>query len=199
MNGSAIPGPGERDATVAATPSAVAKLAPAQATETDLLAGCVRAREMDLDEVTAAHVRRALELAREAGDRGDGPYGSVLVRDGAVVATATNRERTEDDMTLHPELTLARRAAREDDAAARARTAMVTSTEPCSMCATGVAYAGLGGVVYSVAGETAADRFGTAPGIPCGEVFDRHGADVAVRGSVLEDEGMAVHERYRSW
>jgi tRNA(Arg) A34 adenosine deaminase TadA len=154
---------------------------------------------MDVDDVTTEQVRRTLELAREAGDRGDGPYGSLLVRDGAVVAEARNRERSDDDIALHPELSLARRAAREDDAATRARTVMVTSTEPCSMCATGIAYAGLGGVVYSVAGATAADRFDAAPGIPCEEVFDRHGADVAVRGPVIEDEGMAVHERYRSW
>lgn len=67
------------------------------------------------------------------------------------------------------------------------------------MCATGVVYAGLGGVVYSVAGATVAARFDTAPGIPCTEVFERFEADVAVRGPVLEGAGMAVHERYRAW
>jgi tRNA(Arg) A34 adenosine deaminase TadA len=153
---------------------------------------------MDIDDLDATeYVRRTLELARTAGDRGDDPYGSLLVHDGTVLAEETNRERTEEDLALHPELTLARRADRRYDARTVAETVLVTSTEPCAMCAAGIAYAGLGGVVYSVAGATAAAAFDAAPGIPCGEVFDRLGADVPVRGPVLEDEGMAVHEAYR--
>jgi tRNA(Arg) A34 adenosine deaminase TadA len=145
------------------------------------------------------HVRRAIDLAREAGDRGDGPYGSVLVRDGAVVAEATNREYTEEDLALHPELTLARRARRADDAATRAATVMYTSTEPCPMCAAGIAYAGLGGVVYGVAGSRAAEAVGASPvpDLPCAEVVSRLGADVTVHGPVLEEEALAVHEEYR--
>jgi tRNA(Arg) A34 adenosine deaminase TadA len=145
-----------------------------------------------------SHVRRAVDLAREAGERGDGPYGSVLVRDGEVVAESSNRERSRDDIALHPELSLARRAAREATPAERARTVMYTSTEPCSMCATGIAFAGLGAVVYSVSGARAAELRGRPPrGIPSEEVFDRWNADVTVRGPVLPDAGEAVHEEYR--
>jgi tRNA(Arg) A34 adenosine deaminase TadA len=144
------------------------------------------------------HVERAVELAREAGERGDGPYGSVLVRDGEVVAESSNREETRDDIALHPELSLARRAAREATPAERARTVMYTSTEPCSMCATGIAFAGLGAVVYSVSGARAAELAGRAPrGIPSEEVFDRWNADVTVRGPVRPEAGDAVHEAYR--
>jgi len=141
------------------------------------------------------YVERAIELAREAGDRGDGPYGSVLVRDGRRVGRASNREYTEEDLALHPELTLARRAGRTlDDPGA---VVMYTSTEPCPMCAAGIAYAGLGGVVYGVANARLAEAFGTAPGVPCEEVIDRLGGDAAVVGPVLEDEALAVHEAYR--
>ncbi|WP_210424069.1 nucleoside deaminase [Halorussus ruber] len=109
------------------------------------------------------HVRRAIDLAREAGDRGDGPYGSLLVRDGDVVMEETNRENTDDDIALHPELTLARRAARELDADARAEAVMYTSTEPCPMCAGGIAIAGLGGVVYRRSSPNASGKRSTAP------------------------------------
>lgn len=143
-------------------------------------------------------VRRAIELAREAGERGDGPYGSVLVCDGEVVMEASNRTNTEGDIALHPELTLARRAAGELDPEARRETVMYTSTEPCPMCAGGIAIAGLGAVVYSVSGTRAAETYGREPSsIPCGEVFERRGADVAVVADVLEDEGVALHESFR--
>lgn len=143
------------------------------------------------------HIERSLELAHTAGERGDGPYGSVLVLDGAVRMEETNRERTEDDIACHPELALARRAARQLPREERSRAVMYTSTEPCPMCAGGIAIAGLGGVVYSVSSERAAEQFGDAPGIPCGEVFDQLEREISVVGGVLEEKGLAVHRTHR--
>ncbi|UPW01273.1 nucleoside deaminase [Halorussus gelatinilyticus] len=152
----------------------------------------------DLDALDhSSHVRRAIDLAREAGDRGDGPYGSLLVRDGEVVMEETNRENTDDDIALHPELTLARRAAREFSPAERAETVMYTSTEPCPMCAGGIAIAGLGGVVYSVSAKRLGEEFGGPNGVPCGEIFERRGREIPVVGDVLADEGMALHREFR--
>jgi len=141
-------------------------------------------------------IERACELARTAGDRGDGPYGSLLVVDGEVIMEESNYESTEDDLSLHPELTLARRAAAELDEETASDAVMYTSTEPCSMCSTGMAYAGLGAVVYSVSGEKAAEINGGPAGIPSEEVFDRYDADIDVIGPAGLEEGLAVHEEY---
>lgn len=65
------------------------------------------------------------------------------------------------------------------------------------MCAAGIAYAGLGGVVYGVANARLAEAFDRPPGIPCEEVIERLGGDGGVAGPVLEDEALAVHESYR--
>jgi len=110
---------------------------------------------------------------------------------------ATNRERTDDDIALHPELTLARRAARELAPDDRTETVLYTSTEPCPMCAGGIAIAGLGGVVYSVSAAALADEFGGPESVPCGEVFERRGREIPVVGGVLEDEGLALHGEFR--
>lgn len=63
-------------------------------------------------EVTAAdlpYLRRCVELATEAVEAGDFPFGSVLVAaDGAVLAEDRNREVTAGDPTRHPEFELAR-------------------------------------------------------------------------------------------
>jgi len=142
-------------------------------------------------------IDRACELARTAGDRGDGPYGSLLVVDGEIVMEETNREHTNEDLALHPELTLARRAPPELGPDATSEAIMYTSTEPCPMCATGMAYAGLDAVVYSVSGERASElRGGGTGGIPCDEVFDRVGADITVIKSVGKEEGERVHKEY---
>jgi len=152
-----------------------------------------------MDLATLDHepfVERAIELAREAGARGDGPYGTILVRDGEIVAEAQNREHTDDDLALHPELTLAREAAREMTAAERARTVMYTSTEPCPMCASGIVYADLGGVVYSVSGAAVEATVGGETGLPCEAIFDSFGVEIPVVGDVLESEGLAVHREF---
>ena len=55
------------------------------------------------------HLRRCLELAAEAIEAGDEPFGSVLVGgDGAVLAEDRNRETSEADQTRHPEFALSR-------------------------------------------------------------------------------------------
>lgn len=142
------------------------------------------------------YVDRAIELAREAVERGNTPFGALLVVDGDIVAEARNETRTEDDVAAHPELTLARLAARELDADERARCTMYASTEPCPMCATGVHYAGLDRVVFGVAGETLNGLTGDVVTVPCEEVIRRAGGETTVEGPIATEAAMALHESF---
>jgi tRNA(Arg) A34 adenosine deaminase TadA len=139
------------------------------------------------------HLRRAFALAREAADRGDRPFGSVLVRDDAVVAEASNRVVTADDVRRHPELDLAARARRESPPDERVATVMYTSTEPCPMCAGGIRHAGLGRVVYSVGSDALAELTGSEVPVRSADVLD---GVTGVVGPVLPDEGLAIHEAF---
>lgn len=141
----------------------------------------------------ASHMRVAIDLAREAAARGDEPFGSVLVRDDAVVMRDSNRIETEDDFRRHPELHLAYRACREYDPADRAEMVMYTSTEPCPMCAGGMRTAGFGRVVYSVSGAEVATFTGRESTVRSAAILD---GVTEVVGPVLNDEGRAVHREY---
>jgi tRNA(Arg) A34 adenosine deaminase TadA len=138
------------------------------------------------------HLRRTFELAREAAASGNTPFGSLLVREGEVIAESRNTTRTEEDITAHPELKLARWAARELDDDGRGDVTMYTSTEPCPMCAGAMAIAGLGRVVYSVDGATAAEFAPDDGSPPSSDLLDRE-SDIEVIGPELESEGRAVH------
>jgi tRNA(Arg) A34 adenosine deaminase TadA len=140
-----------------------------------------------------SHMRRAIALAREAMDRGDRPYGSVLVRDDAVVMTESNRVYTADDVRRHPELHLAYRACRELDPDERAETVLYTSTEPCPMCAGGMTYAGFARVVYSVGSDELATFTGRAPSVRSAEILD---GVTEVVGPVSNDRGRRIHREY---
>ncbi|MFB6295446.1 MAG: nucleoside deaminase [Halobacteriales archaeon] len=139
------------------------------------------------------HMERAIDLAREAADRGDNPFGSVLVRDDQQVAAASNRVVTESDMRRHPELDLAREAYHDCDADERARTVMYTSTEPCPMCAGGLRTAGLGRVVYSVGADDLRALTGGEKTVRAAEIL---AGITDVTGGVRQDEGLAVHEEF---
>ena len=96
------------------------------------------------------HLRRCLELATEALEAGDEPFGSVLVAaGGTVLAEARNRVASTGDQTRHPEFELARWAAINLTAAERAAATVYTSGEHCPMCAAAHGWVGLGRIVYA--------------------------------------------------
>jgi len=148
-------------------------------------------------EQDGSFIGEAIELAREAVSTGNTPFGSLLVVDDTIVKRSKNTTVTENDITAHPELKLARWAARELDQAELADCTMYTSTEPCEMCATAIHYAGLDRVVYSVSGESLSEARGvTKSGISCEELIDRKGGSTDVDGPVRETDGLRVHEEF---
>jgi tRNA(Arg) A34 adenosine deaminase TadA len=99
-------------------------------------------------------LRRAVELAAAGRAAGDAPFGSLLAgTDGAVLAEDHNTVLSDGDITAHPELKLARWAARELDPATAAATTMYTSCQPCGMCAGAIDRSGLGRVVFALSSE----------------------------------------------
>jgi tRNA(Arg) A34 adenosine deaminase TadA len=103
-------------------------------------------------------LRRAIELAATARATGDAPFGSLVVGpDGKVLAEAHNTVLTDADISAHPELKLAKWAARELDPATAAKTTMYTSCQPCGMCAGAIERSGLGRVMFALSNEQLAD------------------------------------------
>ncbi|WP_158726702.1 nucleoside deaminase [Tomitella fengzijianii] len=103
----------------------------------------------DVSTEDLVHLRRCVQLAAEAVDAGDEPFGSVLVgADGAVLAEDRNRV-SGGDATRHPEFALVRWAARNVPVAQRATATVYTSGEHCPMCAAAHAWVGLGRIVFA--------------------------------------------------
>lgn len=104
---------------------------------------------MVISETDLKHLRRCVELAREALEAGDEPFGSVLVSaEGDVLAEDRNRIAA-GDHTQHPEFALARWAAQNMTLEQRAKATVFTSGEHCPMCAAAHGWVGLGRIVYA--------------------------------------------------
>lgn len=131
-------------------------------------------------------LRRAIALAAQARTVGEAPFGSLLVGpDGSVLAEEFNTVVRDRDISAHPELKLARWAARELDAAMAAETTLYTSCQPCQMCSGALARSGLGRVVFALSNE----QFAALP------AADRH-PDVPQLGPALYDEARVPMEGY---
>src|SRR5690625_7476639 len=101
-----------------------------------------------IQESDMPYLKRCVELAKEALDAGDEPFGSVLVSaDGKILFEDRNRVAG-GDQTRHPEFEIARWAAANLSPEDRKKATVYTSGEHCPMCAAAHAWVGLGRIVY---------------------------------------------------
>lgn len=100
------------------------------------------------------HLRRCVELAREALSLGNQPFGSVLVSaEGKVLYEGRNEIVTTGDRTRHPEFEIARWAATHMTPEECAKAIVYTSGEHCAMCSAAHGWVGLGRIVYVSSAE----------------------------------------------
>lgn len=99
------------------------------------------------------HLRRCVDLAREALDAGDEPFGSILVDEAGDELFADRNHVAGGDHTQHPEFAIARWAAAHLTPAERSKATVYTSGEHCPMCSAAHAWVGLGRIVYASSSE----------------------------------------------
>ena len=93
-------------------------------------------------------MRHALGLAASAAAGGDVPVGAVIVRNGEMIASASNRTVRDQDPTAHAELLAIRDAARVVGEWRLAGCTLYVTLEPCAMCAGAIVLARLDRVVF---------------------------------------------------
>jgi tRNA(Arg) A34 adenosine deaminase TadA len=154
---------------------------------------------MTLAEADERTLRRAIELAGQAREKGNQPFGSVLVDPvGRVVLEAENTAVSDHDWTAHAELNVVRAAAGRFDRLELGGCTLFASTEPCPMCAAAAYWADVGRIVYALGADTLTTLAGDEEALvlSCREVLSRGGRRVEVSGPHLEDEARAVHEGF---
>ncbi|MBB3177514.1 nucleoside deaminase [Variovorax sp. Sphag1AA] len=145
-------------------------------------------------------LRRANEVARRAMAMGRHPFGAVLVApDGDTILA----EQGNIDTVHHAEATLARTASLNYPADYLAQCTLVTTFEPCAMCAGTIYWANIGRVVYGAEESALLALTGDHPenptlSLPCREVFARGQKNIEVTGPVAEvaEEMIATHRGF---
>jgi tRNA(Arg) A34 adenosine deaminase TadA len=154
---------------------------------------------MTRDEAIA-WLRQANAVAQRAMEGGHHPFGALLVApDGRTVLL----EQGNVDSVNHAESVLAREAARRFDAATLWGSTLVTTVEPCAMCAGTQYWAHIGRLVYGLSERRLLELTGNHAenptlDLPCREVFAHGQKAVEVIGPVaeVEEEIAALHRAF---
>ena len=98
-------------------------------------------------------MRRALDEARQALQKGEIPIGAVVVCRGRIIARAHNLTETLCDVTAHAEMQAITMAANELGGKYLSECTLYVTVEPCPMCAGAIGWAQLPRIVYGAPDE----------------------------------------------
>lgn len=104
-------------------------------------------------------MRLAIEKSLESVDNGGGPFGAVVVKDGEVVAVASNSVTLDNDPTAHAEVNAIRMACKKLGTFDLSGCEIYASCEPCPMCLASIYWARIGKLYYANT-QTDADKIG---------------------------------------
>jgi len=98
-----------------------------------------------------AMMARCVELSRIAVTKGEYPFGTVIARDGKILAEAINHTVRDGDVTRHAEVIALSQAQRAIGREQLRHCTLYTNIEPCAMCSYCVREAWIGRVVFALA------------------------------------------------
>ena len=102
----------------------------------------------DFMDYKTKFMRKAIALSIQNINKGGGPFGAVIVKDGKIVSTGVNRVTAHTDPTAHAEVNAIRKASKKLRTFDLAGCEIYTSCEPCPMCLGAVYWAHLDKMYY---------------------------------------------------
>ena len=140
-------------------------------------------------------MQQAIDLSTESVANGGGPFGAVIVRDGEVIATGTNRVTATCDPTAHAEVSAIRAACAKLKEFKLSGCTIYSSCEPCPMCLSALYWAGVERIFY---GNTKSDA--KAINFDDSFIYDQIALDYSKRSipciNIMRDKAL---EGFRAW
>ncbi len=152
--------------------------------------------DMKTTEADIRFMREAIRLADESVAHGGGPFGAVVVKDGRILAGASNSVTIDNDPTAHAEVNAIRQACRELGTFDLKGSVIYASCEPCPMCLGAIYWAGIERIYYA---NTRADA--AAADFADGFIYEDMGKPLSERTlpiiPLLRDEALHTFRRWQ--
>jgi tRNA(Arg) A34 adenosine deaminase TadA len=142
---------------------------------------------MEVNMEYERYMKQAIEEAKSSLREGNNGFGAVIVKDGAVIAASQDREDTDADPTSHAEINAIRETGKilgKDYSGC----ILVSTHEPCPMCAYAIVWAKIPTVVYGFPIADAIKENRRRINQPCKQIFEDAGAAVDIIPGVLKEE-----------
>ncbi len=109
---------------------------------------------MDINE---KFIEKAIEIANHnASSYSGGPFGAVIVKDGEIIAQASNSVTVDNDPTAHAEVNVIRKACKVLNTFNLSGCILYTSCEPCPMCLSAIYWAHIDKIYFAADRKDAA-------------------------------------------
>ncbi|UUC93337.1 MULTISPECIES: nucleoside deaminase [Comamonas] len=153
-----------------------------------------------LNDTDGRYLREAIALADTARERGNRPFGALIVAaDGRVLAEASNANGESGDCTAHAELSAIRLASPLHSRDELVGATLYSSAEPCVMCAGAIFWSAIGRVVYGIDAERLrvfrGERLDQKDAeLSCRDVFQAASHAIECIGPALIEEASSSHQ-----
>jgi tRNA(Arg) A34 adenosine deaminase TadA len=104
-------------------------------------------------------LRQAIKISKENLQKGGGPFGAVIVKDGEIIAATGNSVTNTNDPTAHAEVNAIRMATKKLNTFDLSGCEIYSSCEPCPMCLGAIYWARID-KLYFAANKTDAKNIG---------------------------------------
>ena len=136
------------------------------------------------DAIAEAHV------SHREGNKG---YGAVIWHAGKVLARTHDTAGTQKDPSLHAEVNVIRQACRELDDSNLCGAVLISSCEPCPMCASLAVWANVSAIVYGASIEETAAQGKARIRVPSREIVEKSPVQIEIIPGVLREEALALY------
>lgn len=127
-----------------------------------------------------------VRMAMAQAEKGDTPYGALVVQHGQVVATGYNTVQTDNDVTAHSEINAIRAASTELATLRLDDCVLYSNAEPCPMCMAAILWSGIPKLVFG-ASSAALSEYTPVLKPTCREMAAASGSQIEIVSGVLED------------
>jgi tRNA(Arg) A34 adenosine deaminase TadA len=139
---------------------------------------------------------RAIQLSIENVQSGrGGPFGAVVVKDGAIIGEGANQVTSSNDPTAHAEVLAIRAACKNLDAFDLEGCEIFTSCEPCPMCLGAIYWARLSRVYFGNS-DADASKIGFDDSLIYEEIARPHSQRRIPLNQMMREEALAA---FRAW
>ena len=133
-------------------------------------------------------MRKALQQAEVAFDKGEVPVGAVIVVENRIIARAHNLTELLTDVTAHAEMQAITAASNFLGGKYLHKCTLYVTLEPCQMCAGALFWSQIATIIYGAKDEQRG----------CGVMGTKLHPKTMIRGGVLADEASQLLKRFFS-